>query len=175
VAIFVFIGSIVTAEGFKVMIGFLRDEKLVVNNGIDLDLMVSVLKLADRHGLPQLTAIVSQRLESLVTVDNIEVFGQMAFEYHLNGLTAAVKTYVDNNLDHLLKKSHKELDRMNRTLNGILVEAMTKRLDQYIRRDQGVHKTSSQVSRTESQISELDPRYLGLDPMTQSTHIHFIE
>ncbi|XP_054154718.1 speckle-type POZ protein-like [Oppia nitens] len=111
-----------TPEAFKVMLGFIYTEQLVFNDNKDVDHIHHVLKLSEKYQLKRLKKLVIQHILSILTVHNIQLVGQLAFDYELDELIAAVKTLIDENFKQLLKKSPKDLNDINNACNNLLIE-----------------------------------------------------
>ncbi|XP_054154728.1 speckle-type POZ protein-like [Oppia nitens] len=111
-----------TPEAFKVMLGFIYTEQLVFNDNKDVDHIQHVLKLSKKYQLKRLKKLVIQHILSILTVHNIEHIGRLAFDYELDELIAAVKTFIDKNFKQLLQKSPKELNAINNACNNRLIE-----------------------------------------------------
>ncbi|XP_054154641.1 BTB/POZ domain-containing protein 9-like [Oppia nitens] len=111
-----------TPEAFKVMIGFIYTEQLVFNGNKDVDHIHDVMKLADKYQLKRLKTLVVRHMGSVITVDNIEQIGRLAFGYELDELIGALKTFIDNNFKQLMEKSPKDLNAINNACNNLLIE-----------------------------------------------------
>ncbi|XP_054154764.1 uncharacterized protein LOC128953300 [Oppia nitens] len=94
-----------TPEAFKVMIGFIYTEQLMLkDNDKPIDHIRDVLKLADRYQLKRLIQSLGQPLISLISMDKLEVLGQLAFTYQLDDLIAKLNIFIDENFQQLIQK-----------------------------------------------------------------------
>ncbi|XP_054154751.1 speckle-type POZ protein-like [Oppia nitens] len=109
-----------TPEAFKVMLGFIYTERLILNNDKDIDHIRDVLKLADRYQLKRLIQSLGQPLIPLLSMDKLEVLGQLAFTYQLDDLIAKLKIFIDENFQQLIQKPESELNSINTAVNNLL-------------------------------------------------------
>ncbi|XP_054154775.1 uncharacterized protein LOC128953310 [Oppia nitens] len=109
-----------TPEAFKVMIGFIYTEQLMLNNDKDIDHIRDVLKLADRYQLKRLIQSLVRLLIPLITMDNLEVLARLAFTYQLDAVIGKIKIFIDENFQQLVRKPESELYSINTAVNNLL-------------------------------------------------------
>ncbi|XP_054154664.1 BTB/POZ domain-containing protein 9-like [Oppia nitens] len=106
-----------TPEAFNVMIRFIYTERLMFNNDTnDLDHIRDVLILADRYRMKRMGSIVVRHLISMLSMDNIQPIGRLAFDYQLPDLIRVLKIFIDRNYRQLRQKPQSELNSINNSL-----------------------------------------------------------
>ena len=127
-----------TYEAFKAFLQFLYCDDLGLKDYNDFELIGELYRLSDRYDVSRLEHRITNKLiksnsnlfKSVSEEDfqtywlKINSISKIAFEFKIIKLMDNVMTYITRHFDHLLKKDIKELNELNDTTGGRLLDLM---------------------------------------------------
>ncbi|XP_054154622.1 BTB/POZ domain-containing protein 9-like [Oppia nitens] len=124
-----------SAEAFEVIVKYIYTDRLMFDSNnttiggaaADLNHIQDVLILAEMYELRRLAISVGQHLRTMISAENIETIGRLAFRFELDDLIDGLRLYIDQNFRQLMSsKQQPELNAINSAVNNLLFERLSR-------------------------------------------------
>ena len=128
-----------TYEAFNTFIGFLYNNHLILDIDNEYELILELYRLSDRYDVSYFEHRITDELTNRYFLNepkcvsdedfnrkwlSIRSIARLANESQVSGLIKNVMTFIDTNMEYFLKKDIKELNQLNDSIEGRLLEVL---------------------------------------------------